>query len=228
MDKHDDLLPQGTDRAALGVRETCVELSDAVCEPCDRGFADTQSEQPVSEANVKPAPETGMRKPRGCGLWKRHRASILAVLFALAVPLAGLGMYHLLCVDTHLRVLPLDAYTVTFYRGSDGLAYGATRFPKLYRVTGPVLTTEDQDQILYVYWQSTLLPIEASNAYMPNPQYGITMMTMPDGSLSLDGKTALLEIRQGTKEHYITVYQKGDALTPIDPAAENGLFSKSI
>lgn len=149
-------------------------------------------------------------------VWKRFKAGLFAVLFVLI----GYGLYHLLYLNTYLGVMPLTAYKVTIYQGIDHAAYGATHFLKNYPATGPALDFEDNDEIMYMYWQCAIIPVEMDNLPQPNPQYGVFLRMMPDGSLSLDGTNVIKEIRQGTKNDFITVYRTGDEVMQIDPAVE--------
>ena len=55
---------------------------------------------------------------------------------------------------------------------------------------------------------------------LPNPQYGVRMMLDMDNTLMLGPDATIREIRQGTKDDYVTVYRAGDFIAPLDPAVE--------
>jgi hypothetical protein len=215
-----DLMPLVIDHVASEGSQAYVENHVAGCEPCAQVFTDMKKNIPELEEKPELSFKTAMSQVRQTIEWKRLKTALLAVLFTLITLLVGFGVYRFLFVYTGIRTLPMDTYNVTVYKDSDHTAYVATSFLKNYAVNGSMLDFEDNDEIMYVYWQCAIIPVETDHLYMPNPQYGITLTVMADGSLTFDGQTVIREIRQGTKDNYITVYQQGDEIAPIDPAVE--------
>jgi len=223
-----DLMPAVIDGVASAESAAFVQAHTAACDACAQVYADMQNEIRTLES-ARGAAADGSFKAAMAQLkktmgWKRIKTALLAVVLTVVLIVAGYGGYYYLCVYstyTDTRMLPLDAYTVGVYQGTDGTAYGATTFLKSYRTNGPmILTEEDGGTILYIYWTAPVILIEQKQLVMPNPQYGVHMMMTEDGSLTLDGETVIREIRQGKPDDYIVVYRAGDAIPALDPVVD--------
>ena len=218
-----DLMPQVIGRVASDESQAYVEKHVVTCEPCAQFFRDMRKNIPdvdeCKEKEAEPSFKAAMSQLHKTIVWKRFKA----VLFAVLIILLGYVVYQFVFLNTNWGIMPLNTYKVAIYKGIDNAAYGATHFLKNYPATGPALDFENNNEIMYIYWQCAIIPVETDNLPQPNPQYGIFLTMTPDGSLSWDGTHVIKEIRQGTKNNYITVYRAGDEITEIDPAVEEYL-----
>lgn len=220
-----DLMPAVIDHVASAESQAFVDGHVAGCEPCAQVYADMQNDLQTAESAAPQAAETSfkeavaqLRKTLG---WKRLKTALLAVLVTLVLLFAGSAAYYFLFMDSSARSLPMDAYTVALYQGSDGAVYGTTTFHKNYQsMNGAYTTLGDDDHTLYVTWKAPVFPAEVELRVFPHPQYGFKLQRTADGDLSFRDGTVILEVRQGTPDDYITVYHAGDAITPLDPAVE--------
>ncbi len=224
-----DLMPPVIDQIASDESRAFVEQHVAACEPCAQVYADMQSEiqtvTPGAAADSALSFKAAMGQLRKTMGWRRLKTTVLAVVLVFALLIGGYGGYYYLCVYsayTDVRALPLDVYKVSVYRGSNGVAYGATSFSKYYTTNGSMILREDDGDILYIYWTAPYILIERSRTPFPNPQYGIRMTITQDGNLTF-GDTVIQEIRQGKPDDYRVVYRAGDELEPMDPVVDEYL-----
>jgi hypothetical protein len=222
-----DLMPQVIDQVASPESRAFVERHTAGCEPCAQVYADMLGEpQPAqnggsaAEALSFKAAVSSLRKTLG---WKRLRTALLATALTLALVIAGYAGYTYLFESPYHRAMPMDAYEVNLYQGSDGTIYGATHFLKNYAGSGPDIEVTENGEIVYLFWYCAIIPVEKERLPQPNPQYGVRLSMTADGALTLGDGTAIREIRQGTPSDYVVVYRAGDAIPPLDPATDEYL-----
>jgi hypothetical protein len=219
-----DLMPSVIDGVASGESRAFVEAHVAACAECAQVYADMKSEIQAVETGKDTAAaisfQTAMAQLRKTMGWRRIKTAALAVLLTLALLIAGKGIQYYLYDYSNGRIMPMDAYQISVYQGSGGTAYGTTHFLKFYAANGPMIAVEDDGEILYIYWKTTIIQKELERIPYPNPQYGVHMILTADGNLSLDGSTVIREIRQGTEDHYVTVYRAGDDIPAVDPVVD--------
>ena len=218
-----DLMPSVIDGVASGESRAFVEEHAAACESCARVYVDMQSKIKAVETETATDTtvsfKTAMAQLRRTMGWRRLKSALLAVVVTFVLITAGYCGHYYLFKYSCGRILPMDAYEVRIYQGSDGTAYGATHFRKNYIVNGPMITVADNGKILYISWRTTIIERELTHMSLPNPQYGIHLKTTANGDLLL-GDAVIEEIRQGTPDDYITVYRAGDVIPPLDSVTD--------
>ena len=219
-----DLMPPVIDGVASGESRDFVQEHTAACEPCAQVYRDMQSEiQAVEDETAEDtavsfkAAMAQLRKTMG---WRRIKTALLTVILTFVLIIVGYCGHYYLFKYNNGRVMPMDAYTISVYQGSDGTAYGATHFLKDYAANGPMITSDDDCKTLYIWWNTTIVEKELTHVPHPNPQYGIHMTMTADGNLTLYGETVIQEIRQGTPDDYTVVYRAGDVIPPLDPSVD--------
>lgn len=228
-----DLMPQVIDHIASEESQAFVEGHMADCEPCTQVYADMENDiqgaESLAETGEAVSFKAAMSQLRKSIGWKHIRTTILAVLVAFIVFIAGGFGYQYLIAWPYYRAMPLDAYEINLYQGSSGAVYGETFFLKNFDGSGPIVTFEDGGNTVYVHWTSAIIPIEKSHIHQGNPSYGMRRMTLaPDGTLLFDENTPVREIRQGTKDDYVVVYHAGDIIPLLDPAVDEYLTQQEL
>lgn len=219
-----DLMPAVIDRVASAQSRAFVDEHVAACTACAQVYADMQSEihavETAALADTASSFKTTMAQLRKTLGWKRLKTAVLAVVITLVLLFGVYAAYYYLFADSSARCLPMDEYDVILYQDSDDTVYLTTFLFKTYQaMSASSKTYNDDSSILYVCWKSAIFPKEVEQCQLPN-LLGSKLQITADGSLYFDDGTLLQEVRQGTPDDYVTVYQAGDALPPLDPIME--------
>jgi len=225
-----DLMPQVIDDVASDESKTFVQDHMEACEPCTQVYQDMKANLGSQTPDNTDEPVSfmaAMSQLKKALSWKRIRTAIIAVLITAAVFVLGSGIYYFLFVQTE-HAQPNDDYQIHLFQSEDNTVYLIPQFFKRLNVSGTRTLFDTDSGIIYTYWRSSVIPGSDGLEPIWYPDY-LMRMTMTDDNILIYGEDFIVqEIRQGTEKDYVTVYQAGDILPPLDPAVDEYIRQRDL
>ena len=211
-----DLIPLVIDRAASGESRELVETHIFTCEDCKKTYQSMKAALPEPVRAVYECEQQkyvdALRNVRKKRLKRRILSVCLVSLICMIAAFGGLYAHDRL-FGQHIEAVDNSLYSLSLSRLKDGnIVVTADRFDISFDTTTCMKQVPvDNRDVCYLYYAAASMHGNSTSGEQSSPARKV-MFVLGDNENQL-----IYEIRQGTPDHYITIWKEGE---PIPDASE--------
>jgi len=213
-----DLMPLVIDRVASDESREAVENHILSCEECKKQYDQMKADLPDDTRVEYEADQQkfmdALKSLRRSRLRRRICTIAVAAVVCLVAVIGGAFTYDRL-FNRYSVPVELDRYTVSLAQLKDGTIMATADVSNMHfnrLSTSDFFPTEDDSGIvLYLYYMAAPIHISDSSASWKEPKEWMNY-------IELSGTKPLVEIRQGTPDHYNVLWKAEDG--PLPAASE--------